>query len=110
MLVGLAMWSSGGQGVIACNPKAIGESERPRYRQLAGKIATAAGKREELSDGYRYRLAEERVSLVEVAEWMRMERRCCPFPRFTLEVRDGVTLTLRGPEGVKAILAAAFRE
>jgi hypothetical protein len=94
--------------VLACNAKAISVEDRPRYRELAAKLRSSLSDRRELRDGYSFRLSEKGITLVEVAEWIRMERLCCPFLRFQLEVKGAGTdmsLALRGPSGVKAILA-----
>ena len=41
---------------------------------------------------------------------MTLERRCCPFFNFLIEVAAGgaVHLTVRGPKGVKAVLEEEF--
>ena len=64
----------------------------------------------EVSDGYTYALDTKKVALPEVAQWITMERLCCPFLAFQLEVtsKGDLRLTLRGPEGVKAILREEF--
>lgn len=95
------------QGVY-CDLAAIPATERVRYQELVAKVFGAVCAREELPDGYAYRFAEGGVDLVAVAEWIEMERRCCPFLQFSLEVGEGCRLTLRGPEGVKTILATAL--
>jgi hypothetical protein len=99
------------QPVLACNAKAISAAERPRYNELVQKIRLSLRDRRELPDGYAFRLAERFISLGDVAEWIRMERRCCPFLVFRLELAGPVTdmeLTLRGPSGTKAVLESAF--
>jgi hypothetical protein len=48
--------------------------------------------------------------LPEVSEWISLERLCCPFLMFQLEGASEVSrLTMRGPDGVKAILQQQFR-
>jgi hypothetical protein len=96
---------------IACNPGAIRAEERPRYRDLAGKLRAAVSEVKELRDGYALGVGTRALTLTELAEWVGMERRCCPFLTFQIEVAgtaDSVRLTLRGPKGAKAILAEAF--
>jgi hypothetical protein len=65
--------------------------------------------RTELPDGYSFDL-DASISLPEVGEWIALERLCCPFLAFQLDVRPGgaTQLTLRGPEGAKAILRDAI--
>jgi hypothetical protein len=78
---------------------------------VIGKVRAAVRERNNLEDGYAYRLDSDGITLPEVAEWMTMERLCCPF--LTLQVsaagnqRDWI-LTLTGPDGVKALLDEEF--
>jgi hypothetical protein len=109
--VALAAQQTGGRDVIACNLKAIGSSERPRYNDLTKRLRTAVRNRKELSNGYAYQLEQKTITLPEVAEWMSLERLCCPFLRFELSATGQQTnwlLTLSGPVGVKALLQAEF--
>jgi hypothetical protein len=96
---------------LACNTKAISAAERPRYQELVKKLRTAVESRRELPDGYTFEVKGSEITLQEIAEWMTMERRCCPFLTFKLETsgnRDGLSLTLTGPTGVKSILDSAL--
>ncbi len=95
---------------LACNLKAIGASERPHYNELMRRLRLALHDRAEMADGYAYKLDTAKISLPEVAEWIAMERLCCPFITFNLEVNGmgNSSLTLRGPSGAKAILEEEF--
>lgn len=96
---------------LACNLNAISAAERPRYSELMKRLRAAVRERQELSDGYTYRLDGKSVSLPEVAEWIHLERLCCPFLTLQLEASGQANdwrLHLRGPAGVKAILDAEF--
>ena len=95
---------------LACNLKAISPADRPRYGDLMKRLRTAVANQNELPDGYAYVLDPNMATLPEVAEWITMERRFCPFLTFQLDVKtSGETrLTLRGPDGVKAILREEF--
>ena len=105
-----AMAQSGPGAVpLACNAKAITTAERPRYKALVAELKAAVREKRELPDGYSFRLDNGVVSLQNVAEWMGMERRCCPFLTSQLETsgsRSDSWLTLKGPAGVKALLDA----
>ena len=94
---------------LGCIPTAITPAERPRYNELIRRLAGAVQNPTELPDGYAFDLDASMV-LPEVAEWIAMERLCCPFLSFQLDVRPGAAtrLTLRGPEGTKAILRDAI--
>jgi hypothetical protein len=94
---------------LACNIRAISAAQRPRYDDLVSRLRSAMHDRRELHDGYGYSLHSNQITLPEVAEWVTMERLCCPFLTFQLEVAGETSLlTLRGPDGVKAILREEF--
>jgi hypothetical protein len=97
---------------LACNLKAISASERPRYNGLIKQLRNALQDRSELSDGYSYKLDPKKITLPELAEWITMERLCCPFLAFQIDVKGNGDshLTLRGPAGAKAILSEEFPE
>jgi hypothetical protein len=97
---------------LACNIKAISAAERPRYNDLIKRLRAAVQDRSELPDGYAYKLDAKKMTLPEVAEWITMERLCCPFLRFQLDVQGNgdSQLTQRGPDGAKAILRQEFPE
>jgi hypothetical protein len=94
---------------LACNPNGIDAAEWPHYEKLLGLLYSAARERRELSDGYTVRLDGKKISLQETAQWISLERLCCPFLTFQVEVAgatDDCWLTLKGPSGVKAFLDA----
>ena len=97
--------------IFACNLKAIPSSNRPHYNELTKRIGKAARGQQELANGYAFQLDGKVISLTQVAEWISLERLCCPF--LTLELatsgaQSGWTLRLTGPEGVKAFLKEEF--
>jgi hypothetical protein len=96
---------------IVCNLAAIDPSARDRYHALRNRIREAVRNRSDLADGFAFRLDESTVPLTDVAEWVDMERRCCPFLTIQISVTGGEpgwVLSLTGPAGTKAILAEAF--
>ena len=97
---------------LACNIKAISATERPRYTDLVKRLRSAVLKRHEISDGYELVLDPKTIGLLEVAEWIAMESLCCPFLAFQIDVKGDAVfrLTLRGPDGAKAILSEEFPE
>jgi hypothetical protein len=105
--VGICASQNVASPALACNLKAISATERPRYNDLVKRLRLAVRERREMSDGYMFRLDADTISLTEVAEWMSMERRCCPFLNFQLSLsgnQDDWQLTLTGPKGVKDII------
>jgi hypothetical protein len=97
--------------VLACNLKAISVADRPRYNNLMKQLRNAIQYRSELSNGYAFKLDGKAISLPDVAEWISMERLCCPFLTLQLSASGNQAdwvLNLMGPEGVKQILDAEF--
>ncbi|HZO08912.1 MAG TPA: hypothetical protein VFC77_06010 [Myxococcota bacterium] len=93
---------------LVCNVNDLTSPERERSAALLHALRSATEERAELSDGYAFRLSED-ASLPGVAEWIALERKCCPFFRFQLDVdgdRGPVWLRLTGPAGVKEFLVA----
>lgn len=95
---------------LACNLKAIDAADRVRYSELMKRLRASVSEQTETQNGCMYTLDEKQISLPEVAEWITMERLCCPFLAFQLDVTGygDPRLTLRGPDGAKAILRAEF--
>jgi hypothetical protein len=94
-----------------CNVRAFSPTERSRYNDLARKLSEACVEFRELPDGYALLLLPEKLSLIELAEFVSLESRCCPFFDFDIElVRDNgpLWLKLRGSEGMKPFIRAEF--
>ena len=96
---------------IACNPNAIAPAERAHYRQLVNRLRAAIRDRAEIDNGFHYHLDSASITLPELAEWIALERLCCPFLTFHLSVsaEPDWRLSLAGPPGVKPLLDAEFR-
>src|SRR4051812_20683394 len=97
--------------VFACNLKAISAAERPRYNEPVNHIRAAIRDRSEISSGYAFKLNSKIVTLPEAAEWVAMERLCCPFLTLQLSASGDMAdwgLTLTGATGIKQLIAAEF--
>lgn len=95
---------------FACNMKALSTAERARYQEVTKTLLETAQEKRELPNGYGFRLPA--ASLMSAAEWVSLERRCCPFFAFEIEQsRDegAVWLRVTGSEGVKAFIRAEFQ-
>ena len=89
---------------IACNMAALSDEQRKRILVLVKQIRTAGQEVRELPDGYALRLPSESATVRDVAEYITLERMCCPFFRFEMEVeQEGGPMWIRltGREGVK---------
>lgn len=92
-----------------CDLAAMNAEQRARYRQVTQQMRAATPVIEELSNGYTLHFSVDSSLCLIVAEFMTLERLCCPFLDLTLElVREGgpMQLKLTGREGVKPFLRA----
>jgi hypothetical protein len=107
--------SSEGQAVTErsqfyCNVNALSPTERARHKQLSQQLALAQRETKELPDGFAFRL-QAGASLTDLAEWVSLERKCCPFFTFGIEMERNngpLWLKLRGEEGVKQFIMSDF--
>jgi hypothetical protein len=94
---------------IACDFTAMTAEQQERRQILAQRVHAAVQEIRELSDGYAFRFPADPALCLTVAEFMTLERLCCPFFTFALELEsEGGPLWLRltGREGVKQFLRA----
>ncbi len=106
---------------LVCNLFALSDTERDRHHALGEKLMSAVTKVTELPDGYALSLDLKKLPVdaqgkpwcvVEVAQWVEMESRCCPFLDFGIELHGKgglVTLRLTGGPGVKDFLKTELR-
>ena len=95
-----------------CNTKSLSIVEWAHKAQISQKMKIAQAERKELADGYAFRFRPEAVSVIELADWVSSEARCCPFFDMSIEVEpDGGPLWLRltGKEGVKQFIRMEFK-
>jgi hypothetical protein len=100
------MKTATGRVALACAVDGIPSAERQAHftllNQLFGDLAV---ERETLSNGYGYRF--EAGLFERVIDFVRNERKCCPFLTFAIELgASGGPLWLRihGPEGTREFL------
>jgi hypothetical protein len=100
---------SGAQSPIACQMHALSVEERQRRAELFSNLSASASEVQELRDGYAIRFAPDAAIWMRLAEFVTLERRCCPFFAFDLTAEDengAMWLRIKGREGVKQFLAA----
>ena len=86
---------------------AIEPDRREQHIATGGEVFRAVTEILELPDGFAFRLPNEPDILVKAAEFISLEKLCCPFLGFVLEVRPeggSIWLRLEGREGVKAFI------
>ena len=89
---------------IACNLKALTAEQRRQLDQLGGAAITAIAESRELKDGYAFRIDPAKASIVDVARWLDIWRRCCPFYEFQIDFHAAdasIWLAVKGRPGVK---------
>ena len=99
------------EGPFFCSLTALTVAERLHHKDLSQKLHTGVKEIRELSDGYAFRLSGERQNIAMVAEWISLERLCCPFFTFQLEIGSDpnpIWLRITGAEGVKQFMQSEF--
>ncbi|MGH7818626.1 MAG: hypothetical protein ACREQ9_02540 [Candidatus Binatia bacterium] len=92
---------------IACNVEPFSPEERRRWQELGSRWQASVQEIRELPDGYAFRIPSDAAAIVAAVEWMTLDRICCPFFTFSLEIErehGPVWLTLTGREGAKEML------
>ena len=96
---------------FACNLTALTAAQREHHAQLSKELRASVKDLRELTEGYAFRLDGDVHNLATVAEWISLERRCCPFFKFQIEIEsEGKPIWLRitGREGVKKFIRLEF--
>jgi hypothetical protein len=95
--------------VFACDMTAMNPTQRARHHELAVVLRPAILATEELDDGYAARFEMKDELVMTLAEFMTLERLCCPWLTLAVEAeRGGGSLKLRVtsvPEAKAAIRA-----
>ena len=92
--------------VCTLNTAEFHERERSVLQKLLPKA-----ERTESTDGYVYRFPSDDECFREIAEFIELERQCCPFLNFRLTVPRGcgeILLELTGPPGAKEFIESTF--
>jgi hypothetical protein len=102
-----------GESPFACQMDAIEADKRQRHMATARQVFQSVKSIRELPDGYAFHLPNDSNMMRLVAEFISLERLCCPFFGFTLEIEPeggAVWLQLTGREGVKPFIRAEIGE
>jgi CHASE1-domain containing sensor protein len=92
---------------LACNLNALTSEQRQERAELAKLIQAQTQELQELSNGYAFRLPSSSTLFLELAEFVHLERHCCPFFKFELELEANegpLWLRITGPEGSKEFM------
>jgi hypothetical protein len=97
---------------IACDPSAVAPDQQERWvKEIVPKLYRAVQEIQELPNGWAWRLPSTPEILMLLAEDLNMERLCCPFVHYTLEIGPNHApfwLHWTGGEGVKEFLRMGF--
>lgn len=99
-------------GSLYCDMKALTPAERAVHREATAKLLGAVLARRPHGDGYTFEIDGARFELSRASAWMALERKCCPFLRFQLDVPAGegrFTMRIRGPKGTREFLDEELR-
>ena len=94
---------------LICNLGALDRTQRERHQATMSQLFGSVEATEELPDGYAFRLPADATTILQAAEFITLERLCCPSFNFALELeKEGGPLWLKmtGREGVKQFLLA----
>lgn len=97
---------------LACVPNAVAiEKQEYWVKEVVPKLYKAVEEIQELADGYAWRLPSSPEILSLVSEDLHIERLCCPFVTYTLEITPNhgpFWLRMTGEGGVKEFLKMAY--
>ncbi len=95
------------QSPLACDMTAIPAEQRPIHLAASRELFWQIRETRELFDGYQFRFDVEPNVIGRLADFVALERLCCPFLNFAIEVEaenGPMWLRLTGREGVKAFI------
>lgn len=94
---------------LACQMNSLTESEREARKDLLYKLVSSLLERKKIPDGLLFQLRYTDKVWFAVSEFVTLEKRCCPFLNFKLDlISDSSDFTLRidGPTGTSEFLEA----
>jgi hypothetical protein len=93
-----------GEPPITCNLRALTAAQRKQLNTIGERAIAAITASRDLPDGYAFRLDPARASILDVAQWLDLWRRCCPFYEFQIDFHAAdaaLWLSVKGRPGVK---------
>jgi hypothetical protein len=92
---------------ISCDLSKLDDAARQREQQLLAEFVGMARRAEieETESGFRFATPTDPQTLARLGEFIALERLCCPFLDFSLEVSQrGAMLHVHGPAAAKAFI------
>ena len=98
------------QSPITCDLSALSEDERRFQERVVARMRDEHLEVTELADGFTVRYPAGRTMIEDLARFMALERLCCPFFTFELQLTSEgeLWLGLRGAPEVKAYLRESW--
>ncbi len=96
---------------LSCDLSALSPAQRKRHSELIRYVLSEPLSLKELAEGYEFSFKKEAEVFLKIAEWVVLERVCCPFLSFSLAIDRGngpIRLGITGPAGTKDVLKAAY--
>lgn len=95
--------------IFACNMTAIDPTQRQEHIENTTQLLEMVKTTQERPDGYALEFDLDTTTLLRATQFISLERLCCPFFGFRLELKPEATtfwLGLSGPQGVKPFIEA----
>ena len=95
------------QSPLACDMTAIPSEQRQTHLTASRELFSQIRETRELSEGYQFQFADEPKVLSRLVEFVALEKLCCPFLNFAIEIEaesGPIWLRLTGREGVKEFI------
>lgn len=92
---------------LACTIAEFSAEDRQRHQQVIDELKATRLNVRELPDGVAFQYPSDTLTLLNIAEFMSREHRCCSFFRLTLEIEPGqesAWLSITGSSQVKEFL------
>jgi hypothetical protein len=96
---------------VSCNMGVFTPSQRDAHIQNTTELIKAIRGIHDIENGYEFSFPDETEIIHKLAEFISLERLCCPFLRFRLQVGSGnepMFLSLTGPAGTQEFLHMEF--
>lgn len=96
-------------GEFACDLFALTDAEREHHVAMSAALFGSMVEARELDHGYTMRLPDAPDTLAKLADFIALDRKCCPFFHFSVDVEphDGpIWLKITGADGIKLPLQA----
>ena len=103
------------QNPLACNMDVFTPAEREKHIRTTTQLFQSVQTIQEAENGFEFVFPnfDAAENMIQLAEFIFNERRCCPFLEFTLKLEPNdapISLLLTGPEGTQEFLRAEFSE